>query len=154
MSAWEFLRRLYEVRGIRRDFDAVALHAYAPNIYQLRREFRLTRSAMREGGDRSTDLWVTELGWGSAPRGSGNSALDLNKGAKGQRQLLADSFRMIRRRRGDWRVRRLYWYDWRDPSRSQRAPCSFCETAGLLRHNHRPKLAYRPFRRFAGSLDG
>ncbi len=154
MSAWEFLRRLYEVRGIERDFDVVALHAYAPNIYQLRRELRLTRAAMKDGGDRYTGLWVTELGWGSAPRGSGNSALGLNKGPKGQRQLLADSFRMIRRRRGDWRVRRLYWYDWRDPSKSQQAPCSFCETAGLLRHNHRPKLAYRPFSRFASSLNG
>jgi hypothetical protein len=154
VSAWEFLRRLYEVPGIKRDFDVVGVHPYAPNIHQLRRELRLTRSAMRHGGDSHTNLWVTELGWGSAPRGSGNSALDLNKGSAGQRQLLHDSFTAIVNHRARWRVRRLYWYDWRDPSRSQPAPCSFCETAGLLRHDRTPKPALRPFKRLAKSLNG
>ncbi len=46
----------------------------------------LFRSAMRKGHDGHTRMWITELGWGSAPRGSGNSLLGLNKGLDGQRQ--------------------------------------------------------------------
>jgi hypothetical protein len=149
VAGWEFLRRLYEIPGIKRDFDIAAVHPYAPNLEQLRREMKLFRAAMRKGGDEHTSVWITELGWGSAPRGSGNSVLGLNKGLDGQRQLLAGAFKMITHHRSSWRVGRLFWYDWRDRAKSAHSPCSFCESSGLLRHNRKPKPAYRPFKRFA-----
>ncbi len=154
VPGWEYLRHLYRVRGIKRDFDIAAMHPYAPNLDQLRREMRLTRAAMRDGGDGRTGLWITELGWGSAPKGSGNSLLGLNQGLKGQARLLSGSFRLILRHRGPWRVGRLFWYDWRDPSKSVDAPCSFCESSGLLKHNRKPKPAYNAFRRLARKPNG
>ncbi|MGH2964543.1 MAG: hypothetical protein ACRDMH_04050 [Solirubrobacterales bacterium] len=154
IPGWKYLRELYRVPGVKRNFDIAAVHPYAPNLEQLRREMKLFRAAMRKGGDGHTQLWITELGWGSAPRGSGNSLLGLNKGANGQRQLLAGSFKLILSHRRSWRVGRLYWYDWRDPPKDATAPCSFCETAGLLRNNRKPKPAYRPFARFARKSPG
>src|SRR5581483_2342546 len=104
----------YDVPGIKREFDVVAIHPYAPNLDQLRKEMRRFRAAMRLGGDARSSLWITELGWGSAPRGSGNSVLGLNKGLSGQRKLLAGAFKLITQHRSSWRVARLFWYDWRD----------------------------------------
>ena len=31
--------------------------------------------------------------------------------------MLAGSFKLILNHRRSWRVGRLYWYDWRDPSK-------------------------------------
>jgi hypothetical protein len=149
VPGWEFLRRLYDVPGAKHNFDIAAIHPYAPNLDQLRRAMKLTRAAMKKGHDKRTPLWVSELGWGSAPKGSGNSQLELNKGVQGQRRMLAGSFKLIRSHRSKWRVRRLFWYDWRDPAKGAPAPCSFCESSGLLRHNYEPKPAYEAFRHFA-----
>jgi hypothetical protein len=154
IPGWKYLRELYRIRGVKRNFDIAAVHPYAPNLSQLRREMGLFRSAMRKGHDGHTRMWVTELGWGSAPRGSGNSLLGLNKGPDGQRQMLSGSFKLILNHRRAWRVGRLYWYDWRDPSKDATAPCSFCETSGLLRHNRKPKPAYRAFARYARKSPG
>jgi hypothetical protein len=149
VPGWEFLRRLYKVPGAKRDFEIAAMHPYAPNLDQLRRQMKLARAAMKKGDDERTPLWITELGWGSAPKGSGNSLLELNKGIQGQRRMLAGSFKMIRSHRGSWRVKRLFWYDWRDRTKGAQAPCSFCESSGLLRHSREPKPSYRAFRHFA-----
>jgi polysaccharide biosynthesis protein PslG len=148
VPAWKFLSRLYRVHGVRSDFDIAALHPYAPNLDQLRRQMRLTRAAMKKNGDKRKPLWITELGWGSAPRDSDNSVLHLNRGMRGQRRLLTRSFNLILHHRNSWHVRRLFWYDWRDPAKSAGAPCAFCYSAGLLRHNHEPKPAYHAFARF------
>jgi hypothetical protein len=148
VPGWRFLRNLYQVPGIRDDFDIAAFHPYAPNIDQLRRQMKRIRAVMSANGDGRTALWITELGWGSAPPGSGGSVLHLNKGIQGQKRLLIRSFRLLLRHRRPWHVQRLFWYDWRDPAKSGRAPCSFCRTAGLLRHNRKPKPAYYALRRF------
>ncbi len=154
VPGWEFLRRLYNVPGAKHNFEIAAMHPYAPNLAQLRRAMKLARAAMKKAHDKRTPLWITELGWGSAPKGSGNSQLELNKGVQGQRRMLAGAFKMIRRQRGSWRVRRLFWYDWRDRAKGAPAPCSFCESSGLLRHSYEPKPAYSAFRRFARSTSG
>jgi polysaccharide biosynthesis protein PslG len=154
VPGWKFLRRLYEVPGAKHSFEIAAVHPYAPNLDQLRKAMKLTRAAMKKGHDKRTPLWITELGWGSAPAGSGNSLLELNKGIEGQRRMLAGSFKMIRRHRSQWRVRRLFWYDWRDPAKGAPAPCSFCESSGLLRHNHEPKPSYSAFRNSVRSSSG
>ena len=148
VPGWRFLRNLYNVQGIKDDFDIAAFHPYAPNIDQLRLQMKRIRAVMSAHGDQRTALWITELGWGSAPPGTGGSVLQLNKGIQGQKRLLTRSFKLILRHRRSWNVQRLFWYDWRDPSKSERAPCSFCRTAGLLRHNRQPKPAYYALRRF------
>jgi hypothetical protein len=48
-----------------------------------------------------------------------------------------------------WGLNGVLWFDWRDPSRGQPINCSFCSSAGLLKHNYGKKPAYRAFQHFA-----
>ena len=84
---------------------------------------------MKEHGDQGTPLWITELGWGSAPP----DRFGLNKGLNGQRRLLSGSFKLILRHRKAWNVQRVFWFDWRDPANPDVVRCSFCASAGLLK---------------------
>jgi hypothetical protein len=145
VNAWDFLDSLYSVSGIKNDFDAVALHPYAPNLEQLGLEIERLRAVMRNHGDQGTPLWLTELGWGSAPP----DRFGLNKGIKGQERLLSGSFSLILRRRQAWNVQRVFWFDWRDPTNPEALKCSFCASAGLLRNDRSPKPSYHAFKRFA-----
>jgi hypothetical protein len=145
-TAWTFLHKLYRVKGIKRKFDAAALHPYASTIRQFRSEIRRVRRVMKSHRDKRTALWLTEVGWGSARY---TRRFPLNKGKQGQKRMLKKSFRLVRQNRRSWRVQRVFWFHWRDPARGEGRYCSFCPSAGLLRHSYRPKPAYRAFRRFA-----
>ncbi len=56
-------------------------------------------------------LWITELGWGSAPP----DRFGINKGPEGQETMLKRSFKLILSNRRAWNVQRLFWFHWRDP---------------------------------------
>jgi hypothetical protein len=139
----KFLNRLYRARRIKRSFDAVAVNPYAPQVRQVGRKIKRIRGVMRRHGDRRTALWITELGWGSHQP----DRFGLNKGVRGQKRILARSFKVIVRHRRAWHVRRLIWFEFRDPPAST-GGCSFCTSAGLLTHRGKPKPAWRAFKRF------
>jgi hypothetical protein len=145
-QAWKFLDQLYRVPGAKGDFDVAALNPYASNLRQVRGVIERFHAVMRKHGDEKTPLWITELGWGSAPP----DRFGLNRGIRGQAKMLAGSFKLILDHRRAWNVKRLFWFDWRDPGRTEQAgACSFCGSAGLLKHNRDPKPAYKAFKRFA-----
>jgi hypothetical protein len=143
LKAWDFLDSLYSVPRIKNKFDAVALHPYAPNLDRQRQDIERLRGVMTNRADAATPLWLTELGWGSAPP----DRFGINEGVTGQEQMLSGSYRMILNNRSAWNVRRLFWYLWRDP-RISHAGCSFCASAGLLNYDRDPKPAYDAFRSF------
>ncbi len=145
MNAWDFLDSLYSTPGTKGDFDAVALHPYAPNLDQLRLGIEKVRAVMKEHGAQNTPLWITEIGWGSAPPDD----FGLNKGLNGQERLLSSSFKLIQRHRKAWNLERVFWFDWRDPENPEEVQCSFCASAGLLRSDRSRKPAYDTFRLFA-----
>ena len=90
VTAWDFLDALYGVPGIKRYFDAAALHPYAPELEELGAQIDQLRATMTKHGDQATPLWLTELGWGSgAP-----DRFRLNKGLAGQAYLLTGAFRV------------------------------------------------------------
>ena len=145
VRAWSFLDQLYGASG-GRDFDVAALHPYSRDLGQLRKEISLFRAVMARHADEGTPLWITELGWGSAPRGSGQ----LNVGPGGQERLLSGAYRMALDN-PSWHIDRLLWFDWRDPGRASAGPpgCGWCASAGLLAHDSRPKPAFQAFERVA-----
>jgi hypothetical protein len=145
-TAWSFLRRFYRVKGIKSHFDAAALHPYAATIGQFKTELSRVRKVIKKRHDRHTALWLTEVGWGSEKQ---TRNWPLNKGLQGQKRMLKKSFRFVLQKRRSWHLARLFWFDWRDPPASTRVGCSFCDSAGLLRHNRKPKPAYRAFRSLA-----
>ena len=146
VRAWTFLNRLYRIDGFKRLFDATALHPYAHTTAQLADEVHLFRKVMKRHGDARTPLWITELGWGSAPPNSGGQ---LNVGIQGQKRRLKGAFRLLLSHRRSWHVPRLYWFEWRDPARGTPGLCPWCPTAGLRKHNRDPKPSLRAFRRLA-----
>jgi hypothetical protein len=103
------------------------------------------RRVMKKHHDGRTPLWLTEVGWGSDRY---TRRFPLNKGLQGQKRMLRKSFKLVNRKRRAWRVQRLFWFHWRDPAGGNGGYCSFCPSAGLLRHNQRPKPAYNAFKSF------
>jgi hypothetical protein len=150
LDAWQYLRKLFQRPGIDSDFDVVALHPYSRTIHQLRIEMQKVRAVMRESGDAAKPLWITEVGWGSAPP----DRFGFNKGIHGQKQFLTKAFRLLLHNRAKWRLDRVYWFEWRDPPASTPLACSFCGSAGLLRNDREPKPAYHAFTRFTVGPDG
>ena len=55
---------------------------------------------------------------------------------------------MFLQNRKTWNVQRLFWFLWRDPTGSFATYCSFCGTAGLLRHDRSRKPAFYAFKGF------
>ena len=145
-TAWTFLDKLYRVNGIKSKFDVAALHPYAATIGQFKSELRRIRGVMKKHHDKHTALWLTEVGWGSA---HGTRRYPLNKGLRGQKRMLKKSFSLVVHKRRAWHIKLALWFDWRDPASGVGGGCSFCDSAGLLKHNDKPKPAYSAFRRFA-----
>jgi hypothetical protein len=143
MSPERFLKKFLKVRGITRHFDAAGLHPYTPTIERYKQVVTKIRKVMREGGAGPKDLWLDEVGWGSADDG-----FRLNKGPRGQANMLRKSLEVTLKNRGRWNVDHLYWFDWRDPDPSEADGCSFCDSSGLLRFDRSRKPSYRQFKRF------
>ena len=145
-KAWVFLDNIYQVPGIKSDFDAAALHPYSCGLDGVRSEMLQFRASMTNHADGATPLWVTEFAWGSGPP----DRFCKNKGLTGQQQLLSSSFKLFLSRRTEWNLQRVYWFLWRDPATGSGGAslCSICGTAGLLRYNRTAKPAYNTFRGF------
>ena len=114
IDAWDYLRRLYEKQGVRHDFDLAALHPYGHTIHQMLAETQRVRNVMRKNGDGRKPLWVTEIGWGSLPENA--TPYHLTKGKKGQAKILTQAFRALRSKRHDWHIKKVLWFNFRDPA--------------------------------------
>jgi hypothetical protein len=143
-NARDFLNAIYNVAGVMANFDVAALHPYGCDLDRVRTGISQFRAVMENRGDGATPLWLTEFAWGS---GSPDRSC-INKGSTGQRNLLISSFKMILQNRKTWNVQRLFWFLWRDPTGTFATYCTFCGTAGLLRHDRSRKPAYYAFKGF------
>jgi polysaccharide biosynthesis protein PslG len=144
IKATSFLKRMYKVPGTKGSFDAVSIHPYSPDVDGLKQQVNSIRKVLKKKKDAGTETWVTELGWGSSKKGR------LGVGTKQQANLLKQSFKLLLKKRGSWKVSGVLWYTWRDIDKSK-APCDWCSTAGLFgRNGFDPKPAWKKFVRFTG----
>jgi hypothetical protein len=143
-----FFDDLYE-QGIKRDFDAAAVHPYSETMEEFTYQMNTYRTIMKRHGDGRTPLWITEMGWGSEPPDG-----HLNMGLRGQKRMLRISFRRTLRNRKRWHIGRVIWFEWRDPppDAPDHGGCSFCLSSGLFWHSLRPKPAWKLYRHFTGAL--
>jgi hypothetical protein len=140
VDAVDFLDQLYRSPGVKADFDAVALHPYAADVGELRAAVEGVRATMARHGDRRSDLYVTELGWGSAynPR-----LVAFEVGLQGQARELRGAYGYLLSNRHRLRLAQVDWFTWKDLQGS----CAFCDSSGLFRAGARfkPKPAWHAF---------
>lgn len=145
---WQFLRRMYRVRGVRAAVDAIALHPYSSTLGGMVAQIRAVRTVMAEAGDGRKPLLISELGvasWGSFP-----SSFVL--GPDGQAQFVRDALGLLVRERRRWHIAGVDWFAWQDaPAADKR--CSFCEGAGLFAAGGRPKPAWFAFRQAVAAAE-
>jgi hypothetical protein len=142
LKTWVFLRRLFRIPGVRRDFDFVALHPYSANLPELNYQVWRVRRAMVEAGLGERLLLVTELGvasWGSYPSA-------FVEGTLGQADFLASAYGRLLQMRRRWHIAGVDWYTWRDQAQADPS-CSFCQGAGLFGLDGKPKPAWWAYRR-------
>ncbi len=146
MDATEFLSRLYGHRGVKGLFDGVALHPYAFNPSLMAANITALRAVMRRHGDGHSDLYITEFGWGSQTRAEGGDGFE--KGPMAQADYLERAWALLLANRRRWNLRAAFWFTWQDiPAATTR--CGFCDSAGLLDLDGRPKGALNRFARLA-----
>jgi hypothetical protein len=144
MDAVSFLDRLYEARGVKANFDAVALHPYAGDAADLRSLVEGMRRTLVRHRDARAGLYLTELGWGSQ---NDPQVVAFEVGLHGQARELRAAYRYLignHRRLG---LRQVDWFTWKDSTGS----CTFCDSSGLFRRGSgfRPKPAWHAFVSFA-----
>lgn len=140
IDSWKYLDKLYNVTGIKRAFDTVAVHPYSESMRGIRYQVRKVRSTMSRNHDRKADLRVTEFGWGSARHGN------LNMGRKGQARMLKKAFRLFEGNKRSWNLKGVIWFSFQD---NPDGACSFCPSSGLFEASRDPKPSWRAFKRAA-----
>jgi polysaccharide biosynthesis protein PslG len=144
MNPFEFLRRMYAVPGAERWFDVVALHPYSSTALGVEYEVRQVRRVMAAAGDARAPLQLTEIGVASAAR----SPTTYAKGLRGQARYVTRVLGMLASRQRRWRIAGVDWFSWQDGV-AEDPHCAFCEFAGLVRSDGRPKPAWKALRRLA-----
>ena len=151
VSAWSYLNRLFK-DGAGRDFDAVALHPYAPNLAGISYQIRRVRAVLDAHHAGSMPILVTEIGWGSSKErfpGTGSRGQVFNVGLEAQERKLESAFQLLTDRRRSWRIGAIFWFTWKDPRLPAPGLCAFCYSAGLYRANGRTaKPALRAYQSF------
>ncbi len=145
MDPRTFLRAMYRVKGIRRSFDQVALHPYAPRVRDMKYEVSLIRRVMARANDARTPLAITELGWASG----GPPGAPLVTTPRGQARRLKGAFKSLSRHQKDWRLSGVSWFAWQDIRKNPDKGCIFCRHAGLFTVDGDAKPAWRAFKRFS-----
>ena len=103
------------------------------HVPQMLGEIKRFRATMQKHGDGHKPLWITEIGWGSLPKDA--TPFGLTKGKKGQARILKHAFHALKKKRRSWHIKRVLWFNFRDPGGGNVKTCSFCSSAGLLEHD-------------------
>ena len=138
----KYLAKLYKVRGVKKTFDAVAPHPYGATVAKVSSQVDLYRAAMKKAHDSRAEMYVTEIGAGSAKGGNA-----LNRGTKGQARLLTDVYKYFGKVRKKYKIQSVDWFSWMDSSESI---CSWCSTSGLLKASGAAKPSYKAFTKLTG----
>jgi len=146
MAPQRFLKKFLKVRKVKKHFNAAALHPYAPSIKKFKKLLRQLHKTLKRKGAGKKQLWITEMGWGSAHPEKGKPLL---KGKKGQKKLLKKSFRMLLHKRKRLHIKRVYWFLWRDANPDVKTNCTFCKSSGLFHYDFSPKPSWKAFLSFS-----
>lgn len=117
-------------------FDALAVHAYAPDPASALGVVARARGVAAAAGQPDVPLWVTEFGYASAGEDSMVTTDEI-----GQARLVARTALALRRVAGPWNLRGLIAFRWRDAARPRHLRDMWPFHSGLLRRDGTPKPA-------------
>ena len=141
-TAWDYLGKLYDRKGAKKNFDGVAPHPYGAKMKKVSEQIDLIRKEIKRGRDKGVDMWVTEIGWGSQKGGN-----PLNRGPKGQATRLKEAYKYFLKRRKKMHIQTVTWFSFKDaPS----AICKWCATSGLFNQALEPKRSWTAFTKLTG----
>src|SRR5262249_48362974 len=124
----------------------VALHPYAIDPSLMAADISALRAVMRSNRDGHKGLYITEFGWGSQTRAAGGDKFE--QGPAVQAKYVQSAWEVLLANRRRWNQRAAFWFTWQDlPAAS--TPCDFCDSAGLLKLDGKPKAALRSFAEIA-----
>ena len=138
----KYLADFYKVSGVEDDFDAVATHPYGATVGKVSSQVEKYRKVMKQAGDSGADMYVTEVGAGSATGGS-----SLNRGKQGQADLLTDIYKYFIKKANSFNIQEVDWFSWQDATVSI---CDWCKTSGLLTKADKAKPSYKAFTKLTG----
>jgi len=140
MDAVDFLARLYRVPGIKRSFDAVALHPYAESAADLEAMTEGMREVVLDNRDPGARFYMTEMGWGSQ---NNPNLVSFEQGVGFQLREMRRAYGYLIENRGRLNLKGTYWFTWKDIT----GACNFCDSTGFFRAGERlkPKPAWRAF---------
>ena len=138
----KYLGKLYDVKGAEKNFDGVGIHPYGARLGSVTEQVDLFKEEIKKAHDQSVDLWVTEIGAGSA-----NGGNPLNRGKQGQAQILTQTYKYFEKQRQKLNVQVVVWFSWMDSTASI---CDWCATSGLFKAGLVEKPAFRAFAKLTG----
>ena len=133
-----YMRDFYRVKKIGKYFDQIAVHPYAKDIGDLKRQLGAAHRAA--GGN--TRMLISEMGWSSA-----NGGHPLNKGKGGQAKMLKKGLGLAKKKRNSWNISGVIWFALRDTN--NKSTCDFCLKSGLFEVGGKPKPSWRAFKKFS-----
>lgn len=151
MRLKDYVRKLYDVPGIKNQFDVFALHPYAKNQLGVDGAIDRLRGWLRDEGDGKRTLWITEVGWATG----GDDVSDaFRKSPSQQATLLKRAFELFQDKRSEYRLGTIIWYSFRDrvPPPGRDGQWSF--HTGLFYTDGEPKPAWQKFVSFTGGESG
>ena len=142
----EYLADFYDIKGISKSFDGVAIHPYGATLKKIQSSTELFTDVIKKARDKNVGLWITEIGAGSKKGGNA-----LNKGKKGQASLLTDAYKYFAKVRNKYNVEAVDWFSWQD---QQTQICSWCASSGLLSTSGAAKPSLKAFVKLTGGSAG
>jgi hypothetical protein len=137
-----YLNALYKVKGIKKAFDALAVHPYAHKPGEALRTVRRVRRLTRKHHDGGAPIWVTELGWASSGTPSRYTT-----SPEGQAANLQASFGILQANAARFGIAGVLWYSLVDGSATN---AYWLNRTGLFEPNGTPKPSWFSFVGFTG----
>jgi hypothetical protein len=109
--SWQDLRAVYAAGG-RGLFDAVALHPYTGEVYDVVRIVRFVRKELRRQRDGRLPVYLTEVSWPASAGHQGRKRDGFNVTDAEQASKLRQALTAFARERRRLRIAGVVWYTW------------------------------------------
>jgi hypothetical protein len=146
--SWESIAQLYRA-GAKGVFDAIAIHPYTYEVKNVLRLVRYARRSLKQAGDGSRPLWLTEVTWSSGKR-PGHTPFPFETTVTDQAKRLSEALPLLISQRKALGVDRIYWENWISGDTNHANPFDFSGLRVLRADGSvRSKPAYFAFKKVA-----